>query len=375
MEKESGLNKLLEVISLSTCPYIVMLGEGKIGKILGDLFLLDNEVRFIQGGGYLVDDGYRKRSTYRNVPVWEMSEFLQNKNPDQYLCLNTVTSVENEKYLEKIHSKGFKHIIKANDSGLALEAALIYWKKYFEGHDIDIEQDELIIGKFIYPNPFLDTVTDDIRYAFATDVRDLIVTTWLNDYSQCDEGPYESEHVRIAEGDIVIDCGANIGISTSNAVARGCRKVYAIEPVLNQQLVKCQKLFQGKMEIHEIAFSDYIGKSCIYINPMAVNDNSLCHITNTVTVKKEVEVTTLDAFVEKEGIEKVDFIKLYIDDEKGRMIQGAQRTLKNYSPKLAIFPYCTGDIDRMAKEFGRLIQEINCKYKIEYNGNKMFAYV
>lgn len=375
MAKESGLQKILDDIRSSTCPYIVILGEGKIGKILGDLFLMDSEEKFVQGGGYLVDDGYRKKSAYRNMPIWELSEFLQNKDSDQYLCLNTVTSVENEKYLEKMYARGLRHIIMANDSKVALEAALIYWTRYFKGHNIDIDKDELVVEKYVYPNPFLPTVTDDIRYAFVTDVRDLIVTTWLGDYSQCDEGPYESEHVKIMQGDVVIDCGANIGISSSNAVARGCKKVYAIEPVLNEHLIKCQDLFQGRMEVHEIAFSDYIGKSCMYINPMATNDNSIYHITNTVKEKKEVEVTTLDAFVEKEKIDKIDFIKLYIDDEKGRIIQGARHTLETYSPKLAIFPYCKGDIDEMVKKFTQLITEINCEYKVEYSGNKMFAYV
>lgn len=375
MKDEGGLQELLNHINLSVCPYIVILGEGKIGKILGDLFLMNNETRFVQGGGYLVDDGYRKKSAYRNIPVWEMSEFLQYKDPENYLCLNTVTSVKNEKCMNDMYSKGFRHFINANDSNVALEAALDYWRKYFSSRDINIQNKELVIGEYVYPNPFLQTVADDIQYAFVTDVRDLIVTTWLNDYAQCDEGPYESEHVMVNKGEIVIDCGANIGISTSNAIARGCKKVYAIEPVLNEHLTKCQNLFGDRMEIHEIAFSNYVGKSYIYINPMANNDNSIYYITNNATEKKEVSITTLDHFVETEKIGKIDFIKLYIDDEEGRIIQGASHTLRKYSPKLAIFPYCSGDIGRLTKKFTEMIIGINGNYKLEYSGNKMFAYV
>jgi 2-polyprenyl-3-methyl-5-hydroxy-6-metoxy-1,4-benzoquinol methylase len=44
------------------------------------------------------------------------------------------------------------------------------------------------------------------------------------------EGTYEIDNVRMKRGDVVLDCGANLGLFTVLACDRGC-KVYAIEPM------------------------------------------------------------------------------------------------------------------------------------------------
>lgn len=352
---------------------IIIIGEGKIGKILNDFLSLGGKNYPV--AAFLVDDGYRKQKSYRNLPIYEMTEFLQRENTEDYIFLNTVTSREGRKYKEELIRKGIKDILDFNDADMAMEMASAYWLKYFESKGIETSNEILEVGKFTLPNPFLNTAAKDVRYAFLTDVRDLIVPIWLGDFENCEDGPYETEHVKISKGDIVLDCGANIGISTANAIARDCEKVYSIEPVINDSLLNSQKLFGEKMSLHLLALSNYNGTADIYINPDACNDNSIYYIQNTLKEKRTVDVTTVDDFCRTEGITKVDYIKFYIDDMECRMLLGAKETIIQHSPKIAIFPSLPHNVKDLKERLETIIKSYNENYTIEYVWNKMFAYI
>lgn len=352
---------------------LVIVGEGKIGKILNDYCSMSGVEYPIVA--FLVDDGYRKQKVYQNLPVYEITEFLQKENAEDYIFLNTVTSKDSGSYKEEMLQKGIKNILDCNDADMAMKMASEYWLKYFENKGIETSNEILKIGKFVFPNPFLDTVAKDVQYAFLTDVRDLIIPVWLNDYSRCEEGPYETDNVRIEENDIVIDCGANIGISTANAVARKCKKVYSIEPVANDFLIKCKELYGNRMSLHLLALSDYQGIGDIYINPDASNDNSIYYIQNTLKEKRAVNVTTVDDFCREEKVENVNFIKFYLDDLECRMLLGARETIIQHKPKLAIFPSLPHNVNEFKRKIESIIRSYSEDYIIEYAWNKMFAYV
>ena len=200
------------------------------------------------------------------------------------------------------------------------------------------------------------------------------INWWKDDYAFCDDGPYETEHVKVSKGDIVIDCGANIGISTANAVARKCKKVYAIEPVMNNSLANCKELFGDRMEICQVAVSDYEGSATIHINPDSCNDNSIYHVQNTLREELEIEVTTVDSLCETMSLQDIGYMKFYIDDLEGRMIAGAQETIRTYRPKIAIFPCRPDNTDALKSKLEELIRGIDSSYVFEYAYNKMFAY-
>ena len=343
---------LLTEIQTQSNKKIIIVGEGKIGKSLNDYLNMNGNDNCVET--FLVDDGYRKQKSYRTVPVYEMSEFLETKNAGDYIFLNTVTSKDSKSYKTELNKKGIKNVLDFNNADMAMTIALEYWHRYFVDKGINTSNEILMIGEFAFPNPFLDTVSKDIQYAFLTDVRDLVVPIWIGDYEYCEDGPYETEHVKVGEEDIVIDCGANIGISTANAIARKCRKVYSIEPVLNDSLLKCKELFGEKMSLHLFALSDYNGTADIYINPDASNDNSIYYIQNTLKEKKTVDVTTIDDFCRKEGISEVNYLKFYIDDLECRMLLGAKETIIRYLPKIAIFPSLPHNIDGLKKKIERI---------------------
>lgn len=107
----------------------IIVGEGKIGKILNDFWALYED--YFHAEAFLVDDGFRKQKSYRNLPVYEMTEFLQKENMDDYIFLNTVTSKDSGSFKEELVRKGIKNVLDFNDADMAIEMATEYWQKYF----------------------------------------------------------------------------------------------------------------------------------------------------------------------------------------------------------------------------------------------------
>ena len=85
-----------------------------------------------------------------------------------------------------------------------------------------------------------------------------------------------------------------------------------------------------------------------------------------------VETTTIDDFVKENGLKRVDFIKADIEGFERNMLKGAQETLKNFAPKLAL---CTYHLPDDPEVLAGLIKQANPKYNIVQRKMKLFASV
>ena len=198
----------------------------------------------------------------------------------------------------------------------------------------------------------------------------------VEQFDQCMmEGPYgyfdTDFDVRIKEHDIVMDVGAWIGDFSAYATAKGAT-AYTFEPLgINYELLlKTVALNGNKIIPIKKALGNINGEREIYVNE---NDTSGSSIYLTKSKKKEIiEIITLDEFVEKENIKKIDFIKADIEGEERHLLMGAKWVLKEFAPKLAICTYHSPEDPELLE---RIILDANKDYCIIHTKQKLFATV
>ena len=151
----------------------------------------------------------------------------------------------------------------------------------------------------------------------------------------------------VQPGDIVVDCGAHIGLFARQAISKGAKLVVAVEPAPRMKLLLQRNL---QKEIDE-------GRVVIY--PKGVWDSETTmqfqtdrgggaggHVLDgrhhDVTYPGEVievPLTTIDKLVSELKLDRVDFIKMDIEGAEQRALAGAVGTLQKYKPRLAIASY------------------------------------
>ena len=188
----------------------------------------------------------------------------------------------------------------------------------------------------------------------------------------------------LAEDDVVLDLGANIGMFTCVAAARVKRgKVYAFEPTPGTALLlKKNAAFYHNIEIEECAASDQDGEAVFNVNDQTGDD--MDSGSNTLFAERlldspgvhikqiTVRTVTLDSFVKERGLDRVDFIKADIEGAERYMLAGAKEVLRKFAPKLSL---CTYHLPDDKEVMTKLIMEANPAYQITYGPKKLYAWV
>jgi FkbM family methyltransferase len=185
---------------------------------------------------------------------------------------------------------------------------------------------------------------------------------------------FEYGEVKVKNNDWVIDAGACEGFFTSKAIEKGA-KVIAIEPILI--LVEgLKKTFNNDINEERVKIvagilSDKEG-ICDFIVPQNAYYAATSNIAwaqNTKWCKSvekfKVNSYTIDDLIKNEIMPTVDYIKIDVENDEYAVLQGAQKTLKEIKPKLAIAVYHSYENANKIREFLRLIQP---KYKIKLRG-------
>jgi FkbM family methyltransferase len=189
------------------------------------------------------------------------------------------------------------------------------------------------------------------------------------------DGPYSyvdtDFDVTVKKSDVVIDAGAWIGDFSAYAASKDAA-AYAFEPVstVYETLVKTALLNENKIIPVKKALGDKNGEMDILIPKI---ESSASSLYLPVSGKKEtIEVITLDEFVEKEKIKKVDFIKADIEGAERHLLMGAKKVLKEFAPKLAICTYHLPDDPELLE---KIILDANPEYHVIHTSHKLFAMV
>jgi FkbM family methyltransferase len=140
----------------------------------------------------------------------------------------------------------------------------------------------------------------------------------------------------LSKGDYVIDGGALKGETSFWFISEGAEKVYAFEPdpysfsILSEN-VERNKSSNKIIPVQKI-LSNRIGSYSLYT--IMGGGSAVLEGGN-----ETVEGVTLDSFVEKEGLNRLDFIKLDVEGAEMEVLEGAVETIKKFKPKMAISVY------------------------------------
>ena len=153
--------------------------------------------------------------------------------------------------------------------------------------------------------------------------------------------------------------------------------MYAFEPTpkLGKIIERQSELNNRAIHLVPYAVSNVCEKTQFYVSDNFAPGNSLIEhdpILDEVLYAITVDQITIDEFVKRNNISRVDFIKADIEGAERLMLEGAQETLKKFAPKLALCTYHLPDDKEVMTE---LILKANPNYKIEYKWKKLYAHV
>jgi FkbM family methyltransferase len=149
------------------------------------------------------------------------------------------------------------------------------------------------------------------------------------------DGPY-----RVKAGDIVLDCGSNIGDFIREALSAGAKTVVAIEPV-PRNVAAIQRTFAAEIAAGTVKVVPKAVWHEAGTMKMAVHENTLLDTltgmnTTHVTGQIEVPLVTIDSLVAELGLPRVNFIKMDIEGAEPNALRGARQTIAAYRPQMSI---------------------------------------
>jgi FkbM family methyltransferase len=174
---------------------------------------------------------------------------------------------------------------------------------------------------------------------------------------------------RVQPGDVVIDCGANVGTFTREALNAGAAKVISVEPS------------EGNVESLRRNFAAEIAAGRVVVYPkgvwhreevleFSVYDNSALdsfvmrerNDSETKAHLVKLPVTTVDKIVAELKLEKVHFIKMDIEGAERHALRGATGTISRFRPRMSIATENLADDPKVVPE---VVKEVAPGYRQE----------
>jgi len=123
------------------------------------------------------------------------------------------------------------------------------------------------------------------------------------------------------------------------------KKIYAFEPYpdnlkILQENIKLNNL---QKKVISVPLASGIKNAYFYLTKAAAGSSISKNKNNKSKYQVKVKVITIDDFVKKEKIKKVDFIKMDIEGAEFDTLKGAVKTLKKDKPDLIITIYHKGE--------------------------------
>ena len=152
----------------------------------------------------------------------------------------------------------------------------------------------------------------------------------------------DGEH-RVQPGDVVLDCGANIGAFTREALDAGAQLVVAIEPV-PAHVEALRRTFeaeitQGRVRVVPVGVWNKVDTLEMNLFDNALLDSFVMNgRPEERTAKRRVALplATIDLIVKDLELTRVDFIKMDVEGAERQALEGASATITRFKPRMSI---------------------------------------
>jgi FkbM family methyltransferase len=151
---------------------------------------------------------------------------------------------------------------------------------------------------------------------------------------------YGSGEIGAKSGDIVLDCGANVGVYTREALNAGAKLIVAIEP--SPRNIKClnknfkNEVEQGRVIIYEKGVWNREEILTFYTSDKGSSGADSFVFSYKSSHAVTVPVTTIDKLVQELKLDRVDFIKMDIEGSEENGLIGAKETIAKFGPRIAL---------------------------------------
>jgi FkbM family methyltransferase len=158
--------------------------------------------------------------------------------------------------------------------------------------------------------------------------------------------PYESALIRkfLTPGMTFMDVGANIGYYSlmASAAIGPSGRVFSFEPNpgLYRHLrttIDANRI--GNITLEQLALSDRNGTSELFV-PKQSGNNTATMIANEGGDSVQVSVLTLDDYLDRRQIARVDFLKMDVEGFEPNIIQGARSAIRAKKIKAILCEFC-----------------------------------
>lgn len=155
----------------------------------------------------------------------------------------------------------------------------------------------------------------------------------------------------INDGDVVLDCGANIGAFAIYAASLGRNvRVLAFEPERATFETLCRNVESNGLSNqvqcfpYGVAASDGFfrllkNEKCFTMHKLATPEQSVASDVTPATGEQIVRCVTIDQIMDEISGERCNVIKMDIEGAERSALRGAVKTIRHYRPRLTIAAY------------------------------------
>jgi FkbM family methyltransferase len=171
----------------------------------------------------------------------------------------------------------------------------------------------------------------------------------------------------VQEGDVVLDCGANVGTFARLAFQDRAAKVIAIEPA--PENLEClrrtfpKEIAEGKLVLYPKGVWDKDDFLTMNVDPgNSAADSFVIQQKDAKASTVKLPLTTIDKLVAELGLDRVDFIKMDIEGAETKALRGGAATIRKFKPRMALSTYhLPGD----AQEVPAIVKGLRADYETE----------